>query len=27
MPGKPRPAAFESPPQSGIYLVVWKRDK
>lgn len=25
LPGNPRPAAFESPPKSGIYLVVWKR--
>jgi uncharacterized protein (TIGR03067 family) len=27
MPGKARPAAFESSPQSGVYLVVWKREK
>lgn len=27
MPGNPRPATFESPPKSGIYLVVWKRDE
>jgi uncharacterized protein (TIGR03067 family) len=25
MPGKDRPAAFESQPQSGVFLVVWKR--
>jgi len=25
MPGKERPAAFESQPQSGAFLVVWKR--
>lgn len=27
MPGKERPADFESQPNSGIYLVVWKRTK
>lgn len=25
MPGKERPTALESPPQSGAFLVVWKR--
>jgi uncharacterized protein (TIGR03067 family) len=25
MPGKERPTAFESAPQSGVFLVVWKR--
>jgi uncharacterized protein (TIGR03067 family) len=25
MPGQPRPAKFESTPQSGIFLIVWKR--
>lgn len=25
MPGRQRPAAFESQPQSGTFLVVWKR--
>jgi uncharacterized protein (TIGR03067 family) len=27
MPGKERPAAFESQPQSGVFLVVWKRSE
>src|SRR5436190_23449703 len=27
MPGKDRPAAFESQPQSGVFLVVWKRSQ
>ena len=27
MPGKPRPAAFDSPAGSGVYLLVWKRAK
>jgi uncharacterized protein (TIGR03067 family) len=27
MPGKDRPTAFDSQPQSGAFLVVWKRDK
>ena len=27
MPGKPRPAAFDSPAGSGAYLLVWKRAK
>jgi uncharacterized protein (TIGR03067 family) len=27
LPGNPRPAAFESPPKCGIYLVVWKREE
>ena len=27
MPGKERPAAFESQPQSGAFLVVWKRSE
>jgi uncharacterized protein (TIGR03067 family) len=27
MPGKDRPASFESKPDSGAYLVVWKRSK
>ena len=25
MPGSPRPTAFDSQPQSGVFLVVWKR--
>jgi uncharacterized protein (TIGR03067 family) len=25
MPGQPRPTKFESTPQSGIFLIVWKR--
>ena len=25
MPGKERPTAFESLPESGVFLVVWKR--
>lgn len=25
MPGSPRPLGFESPPQSGAFLIVWKR--
>ena len=25
MPGSERPKTFESPPQSGVFLVVWKR--
>jgi len=25
MPGSPRPTTFESQPQSGVFLVVWKR--
>ena len=27
MPGKERPTAFESKPESGVYLVTWKRTK
>jgi uncharacterized protein (TIGR03067 family) len=27
MPGGQRPAAFESKPQSGVYVVVWKREE
>ena len=27
MPGKERPTAFESQPQSGAFLVVWKRSE
>jgi uncharacterized protein (TIGR03067 family) len=27
MPGKERPAAFESQPQTGVFLVVWKRSQ
>lgn len=26
MPGKERPKSFESEPQSGVFLVMWKRD-
>src|SRR4030095_10394684 len=27
MPGQPRPKEFESPPNSKVYLVIWKRDQ
>jgi uncharacterized protein (TIGR03067 family) len=27
MPGSPRPTTFDSPPESGAFLIVWKREK